>query len=95
VKKRKDKTDNVLLFRPRPGSRPPVEAKPVVSTAYFQIGSDRFAMHMWSESLPPLPPRAVLEPRIEKTTNLVLSGEGRSRVTASSPRGKKLRLKGE
>jgi hypothetical protein len=43
-----------------------------VSTSYFQIGSDRFAIHMWHESLPPAPRRPILEPRIKKKTGAVL-----------------------
>jgi hypothetical protein len=70
VKKRKSKTDKVLLFQARP--RPPEKEKATVSTSYFQIGSDRFAIHMWHESLPPAPRRPILEPRIKKKTGAVL-----------------------
>jgi hypothetical protein len=54
---KKKKTNNILPF---PGAtRPKATPDPPPSTAFFQIGSDRFAIHMWYESLPPAPLRLV------------------------------------
>jgi hypothetical protein len=86
--KRKNKNDNVLHFRAP--TWPSVEEKPLMSPVYFQIGSTRFAVRMWCESLPPAPPRPVLEPSIKKKTDLVLmqgcslGTECASKVTAHS-----------
>jgi hypothetical protein len=74
-KRRQNKTDRVLPFRARPG---PAEEKPTGSTAYFQIGSTRFAIHIWYESLPSLPPQPVSD--VKKKTNLVLLPEGSART---------------
>jgi hypothetical protein len=55
VKKKKDRTNNVLPFHR--ASRPAGKQDPPSSTVFFQVGSDRFAFHMWCESLPPAPLR--------------------------------------
>jgi len=83
---KKNKTNNVLPFLPRPLPAPEEETGP--HTAYFQIGSDRFAMHMWYESLPPAPPHLLVEPRVKKKTNLVVV---RKDVAGKQPRGKTAR----
>ena len=83
---KKNKTNNVLPFLPRPLPAPEEETGP--HTAYFQIGSDRFAMHMWYESLPPAPPQLLVEPRVKKKTNLVV---GRKDVTGKQPQAKTAR----
>ena len=62
--KKKDKTNNLLPFPI--AARPPAKQDPPPSTAYFQVGSDRFAIHMWCESLPPAPRRRMSQsPRAE------------------------------
>ena len=54
---KKKRTNNVLPF---PEAAPCAEAERFPpSTVIFQIGSDRFAIHMQYESLPPLPTRTV------------------------------------
>ena len=69
MRKQKNKEDNVLPFLARP--RPKVEEEdPLRTTALFQIGSTRFAIHIWYEPLSPVPPRLV--PYIKKKTDLVL-----------------------
>jgi hypothetical protein len=84
VKKQKNKPDNVLPFLSRP--RPKVEEEdPLRTTALFQIGSTRFAMHIWYEPLPPVPPRLVLEPRIKKKSHFVSL---RKSAASLSPRPK-------
>jgi hypothetical protein len=56
-KKRTNRTNNVLPF-PR-ATRPEATQGPPPSTVFFQIGSDRFAIHMWYEPLPPAPLRPI------------------------------------
>jgi hypothetical protein len=53
VKNKRDRTNKVLPFPI--ANRPPENQDALPSTVFFQIGSDRFAMHMWYESLPPAP----------------------------------------
>jgi hypothetical protein len=58
---RKIKTAKVLPFRERPS----LSSEHLPTTALFQIGSTRFAIHMWWERLPPalgLEPRGMKEP---------------------------------
>jgi len=54
---KKKRTSNVLQF-PR-ATRSAEEKDFPPSTVIFQVGSDRFAVHMQYESLPPSPPRLV------------------------------------
>jgi len=54
---KKKRTNNVLPF-PQAARCSEAERFPP-STVIFQIGSDRFAIHMQYESLPPLPTRIV------------------------------------
>jgi hypothetical protein len=54
---KKKRTTNVLPFPQATRSAEEKNFPP--STVIFQIGSDRFAVHMQYESLPPLPPRLV------------------------------------
>jgi hypothetical protein len=54
---KKNRTNNVLQFPQATRSAEKQNFPP--STVIFQIGSDRFAVHMQYESLPPLPPRLV------------------------------------
>ena len=72
--KKKSKIDNVLPFAARP--EPATSKEPGPYTAYFQIGSDCFAMHMWCESLAPVRPQLVIEPRLKKKTNLIVVPAG-------------------
>jgi len=53
----KKRTNNVLPFPKATRSAKEKEFPP--STVIFQIGSDRFAVHLQYDSLPPLPPRVV------------------------------------
>jgi hypothetical protein len=50
------KNDNNVLPFPI-ASRPAAKQDSPPSTVFFQVGSDRFAFHMWCESLPPAPLR--------------------------------------
>jgi len=56
---KKKKTNNVLPFPAaiRAANEEEVDLAP--STSFFQIGSSRFAIHTWWESLPPAPLRLV------------------------------------
>jgi len=54
---KKNKTNNILPFPA--ATRPVDETAFPPSTVFLQIGSDRFAIHMQYESLPPLPTRLV------------------------------------
>jgi hypothetical protein len=45
-----------------PFPKPPVEESGI-STIIAQIGSDRFAIHMWAEDLPPPVPPVVMPKR--------------------------------
>jgi hypothetical protein len=54
---KKKRANNVLPFLQ--ATRCAEEERFPPSTVIFQIGSDRFAIHMQYESLPPLPPRLV------------------------------------
>jgi hypothetical protein len=78
VRKQKKKSDNVLPFLARP--RPKVEEEdPLRTTALFQIGSTRFAIHIWYEPLPPVPRQLALKPRTNTKTDLVLVREATGR----------------
>jgi hypothetical protein len=57
--KKKDKANNVLPFPI--ATRPQAKQDPPPSTAFFQVGSDRFAIHMWCESLPAAPRRPMAQ----------------------------------
>jgi hypothetical protein len=73
--KKQNKSNNVLPFLARP--RPKVEEEdPLRTTALFQIGSTRFAMHIWFEPLPPVPQQLLSAPGTNKKTDLVLVREG-------------------
>ena len=89
--KKKDRTNNVLPF-PK-ATRPAAQQDPPPSTAFFQVGSTRFAIHMWCELLPPAPLRGM--PRVTNTATdtVTLSADcERSRSTARSKTPTNLRV---
>ena len=62
--KKKVRSNNVLPFPI--ATRSAAKQDPAPSTVFFQVGSDRFAIHMWCESLPPAPRRRMSQsPRAE------------------------------
>jgi hypothetical protein len=83
VKEKKDRPNSVLLFPI--ATRPAVKSDPPPSTVYFQIGSDRFAMHTWCESLPPAPLRRMSQVTSTEMDPMPLPGDRESRGPAPRP----------
>jgi hypothetical protein len=63
----KNRKNNVLPF-PRP-----LEKEPGITTITCQVGSERFALHMWTEDLPPAtPPVVMLKRRTRKSPSEIV-----------------------
>ena len=82
--KKKNRTNNVLAF-PR-ATRPAEREDPDPSTVFFQVGTTRFAIHMWCESLPPAPRQRMFQVTSTPTDPIPLPPERERRGPDAWPK---------